>query len=103
MSFAEGSHAKISATPAVVRDWLESAPDSGRTSCGSSPLLVRYSQSWKMFLPFALGDWGKCYKTSIRSGMTQNGIVYPLPPLAPHIIATGSGLLPTPRACDGHK
>jgi hypothetical protein len=46
-----------------------------------------------------LGDWG-------RSGMTQNGIAYRLPPLVPRISGTGcssSPELPTPKSSDAER
>ena len=51
--------------------------------------------SRKMLSPFALADWKSSSGASLRSGMTRNGIVYPLPPLALHTGATESGLWPT--------
>lgn len=33
----------------------------------------------------------------------RSGIVSPLPPLAPHTVGIGCGLLPTPSASDGYN
>jgi hypothetical protein len=40
---------------------------------------------------------------SLKSGTTRNGIVYPLPPLAPHTDVTAFGLLATPITSQGWK
>ena len=49
---------------------------------------------------FDVEDWDKCYDPSQRSGMMQNGIVYPLEPLVRLTRGTASGYWPTPTARD---
>jgi hypothetical protein len=70
----------------------------GRTMRGSSVKSGRRGLSQKTSAPFALEDWTKCSGRSLRSGMMRNGIVSPLPTLAPLTAGTASGLLPTPTA-----
>jgi hypothetical protein len=103
MSSAAGFRARTLAMQEAAQDSLELGPDFGASSVASWIKSNRSTQSSRMSRPFALEDWARCCKTSARSGLMRNGTVYPLPPLAPLMRETVSGLLPTPRACDGSK
>lgn len=100
MSSAGDFPAKTSASQARVQDLPGSAAASGTSSTGSSTKLSRATQSLKTYQPFGLRDWTTYSGRSLRSGMTRNGTVYPLQPLALLTDATESGLWPTPRAQD---
>lgn len=66
-------------------------------------LLANYSpdmRSWKTCQGSLLEDSETFSETWPRSGMTRNGIAYQLPTLAPLIVETECGLLPTPGAND---
>ena len=100
MSSLEASRAKTSAlreeeTVSKVRE-----ADFGLSSLGSSKKSNPSTRSSKTSQPFALGDWSKYSGRSLRSGMIQNGIVYPLQPLVPLTRGTASGSWPTPAARD---
>jgi hypothetical protein len=59
------------------------------------------ASSSKMSLPFGLEDWTLSFRTSMRSGMMQNGIVSQLPTVAPLTHGTEFGYLPTVSAREG--
>ena len=99
--FAEDSHAKTSALPARAKVSQEAGPASGSRCSGSSTRRGRGLSSPRTSPPFALADWTKCSGRSLRSGMTRNGIVFPLPPLALLTAGTGCGSWPTPKATPG--
>lgn len=100
MSSAGDSLAKTSALQARGQDLPGSAAASGTSSTGSSTKLSRATRLLKTYQPFGLKDWTTYSGRSLRSGMTRNGTVYPLQPLALLTDATESGLWPTPRAQD---
>ena len=56
--------------------------------------------SSKTLVCFDVEDWDKCYDPSTRSGMMQNGTVYPLEPLVRLTRGTASGYWPTPLSRD---
>jgi hypothetical protein len=93
---AADSLAKTSAQRAKAQDWPEQDQHSGGNTGGSLRKLRRRGLSQKTSQPFVIGDWTKFSGASLRSGMTRNGTVYPLQPLAPLTDETVSGLLPTP-------
>lgn len=101
ISSAEDSPAKTLASPARGLDLVGSALDCGANIEGSSRRLGRGGSSSKTSAPFALADWKQSSGSSLRSGMTRNGIVFPLAPLARLTSAIESGLLPTPKASTG--
>ena len=100
MCSAEDSPAKISAPPGEAPDCLASEAVCGGSSTASSKKSARNTRSSKTSAPFDLADWTKCSGRSLRSGMMRNGIVYPLPPLAPPTGGIASGLLPIPTVRD---
>lgn len=100
MSSAGDFLAKTSALQARGQDLPESAAASGTSSTGSLTKSSRATRSSKTSQPFGLKDWTTYSGRSLRSGMTRNGTVYPLQPLALLTDATESGLWPTPRAQD---
>ena len=100
MSSAEGFPAKTSAMPERGLASQGSDPASGMNFTGSLKKSSRATRLSKMYRPFALEDWTLCSGASLRSGMTRNGTVYPLQPLALLTDATESGLWPTPRTSD---
>ena len=57
--------------------------------------------SLKMYQPFDVEDWTLYYKTSMRSGMMQNGTVSQLPTVAALTRGTEFGYLPTVSAREG--
>ena len=59
------------------------------------------SCSWRTFQGSLFAEWETYSETWPRAGMTRSGIAYRRPPSAPLTAATGSGLLPTPRAIYG--
>lgn len=96
--FAEDSPARTSASPAAAPDFRGSAQGYGASSAGSSKNAARRGRSSKTLAPFALEDWEQCSGSSLRSGMTRSGTVFPLPPLAHPTGEIGSGSWPTPSA-----
>lgn len=74
------------------RPWRKSSPISAPP--GSSPRTSRVS---------SVEDSGTSSGTWPRSGMTRNGIAYPLPPSAPLTDVIESLSWPTPKATDGEK
>ena len=94
------SLAKISALPEKAQGSQDPALDSGGNSTGSFRNSNRATRSSKTSQPFALEDWILCSGASLRSGMTRNGTVYPLQPLARLTDGIASGLWPTPQASD---
>ena len=74
-------------------------PLSGRRCYDSPEMYTQRGLLRKMYQPCDLRGLPWSYKISARSGMWENFIVYPLPPVAAlRIKGTESGLLPTPRA-----
>ena len=98
MSSAEGSPAKTLATQASVLDSQGSDPAYGMNSTDSLKKSNRATRSLRTYQPFAIADWTLYSGASLRSGMTLNGTVYPLQPLALLTAATASGLWPIPTA-----
>jgi hypothetical protein len=77
---------------------LEHEADSGLNSRASSRKPSRAGCSRKTSAPCVPVALTEFSKTSMRSGMMRNGIVYPLPSLVHHSEGIGSSLLPTPAA-----
>ena len=98
MSSVVASLAKTSALPEKAQDSQEREADYGLNFTGSSPKSNRVTRLSKTSQPFDLKDWTKFSAASLRSGMTRNGTVYPLPPLALPTAGTESGSWPTPTA-----
>lgn len=92
MSFAAGSHAKTSASQVKEQDLPGNDLDCGMNSTVSSRKFSRITRSLKTSQPFDLEDWTRYSGAYLRSGMTRNGIVFPLQPLARLTAATASGL-----------
>ena len=100
MLYAAASHAKTSLSPDTVLESTVSEAVSGKRWPVSSELCVRDGSLRRMFQPFEVEGLPSCCKISTRSGMTRNGIAYPLPPLVRLTAGTGSGFWPTPRASE---
>lgn len=112
-------------TPEAIRGWLKSSPVASRScvsrfqsqgkdsapttkeTCGL-PLAILSSESshnmhsWKTSAALLIPDiLDESYKTWRKSGMMQDGRIYPLPIAVPRINGNGYGyLLPTPTAMD---
>lgn len=97
-SSSEDSPAKTSQS----QEEVPASPESARVFGPSLPgLLAKWdhdTSSWRTYRRSENGDLKRSSKTSLRSGMTRNGTVYQLQPLAPLTRGTASGLLPTPAA-----
>lgn len=74
---------------------------SGKSTGASFANYDPQSSSWKTSQDSFLSGSEPFSETWPRSGMIVSGTAYRLPPSAPRTGATGSGLLPTPRA-EGH-
>ena len=97
-SSAEDFPAKTSAKPEGGQVLNQvSAPFSGRKCCELLASYDRGSQSWKTFQLCFNGKWEQLSGTWSASGTTQNGMLFRLAPLVPHIHASGCSLWPTPR------
>lgn len=103
MSSAAGFHAKTSATQAPRRGLTAQGAASGPTSPVLLAKLDPDTSSWRTSPRFA-GEASKEFSGIWpRSGLMRSGTVYRLPPLVPLTRGIASGLLPTPRHCDGTK
>ena len=97
-SSAADSLARTSASPARVRDCQANALDYGANTPALFASFDHDSSSWRTSQHCLVEGLQKFSETWPRSGMTQSGTAYQLPPLAPLTDATESGLLPTPEA-----
>jgi len=97
---AADSLAKTSAQRAKAQDWPEQDRHFGGNTGDSLRKPRRHGLLQKTSQPFVIGDWTKFSGASLRSGMTRNGTVYPLQPLARLTDGIASGLWPTPQASD---
>lgn len=98
MLYAEGFLARTSALQAEERDSTANDLVFGASTGASSTKSNRRGSSSKTSQSFALADWKQFSGNLLRSGMTRNGTVFPLPPLALITRGIESGLLPTPSA-----
>lgn len=116
------SEHSIIAGPKAIKDWLMSLPQASHVSHFQSP-----GKDWAQRIPVTCGPkhlkplgWydlkNACWRTfqgSLfqdtlepfpeawpRSGMTVNGLIYPLPMLVPPIEETEHGFCPTPLTSD---
>ncbi len=94
------SLARTSLSLALWSALEELAADCGGNTGVSLESCDRPARSSRTSVPFAISDWTQFSGHSLRSGMTRNGTVYPLPSLAPLIDGTAYGLWPTPTARD---
>lgn len=94
--FAEAFHAKTSAPQEKEPDLKVPVAASGLNTAASSKKSNRNTRSLKTSQPFDLEDWTEFSGASLRSGMMQNGTVFPLQPLVRLTRGTESGLWPTP-------
>jgi len=97
---AADSPAKTLALPEKAQGLPVSDQDSGGNITASLRKRGRLGSSRKTYQFFALADWTMYSGASLRSGMTRNGTVYPLQPLARLTDGIASGLWPTPQASD---
>ncbi len=95
---AADSLAKTSASLGKAPDSLVSDQDFGGNTTASSRKRGPPGSLRKTYQFFALADWTMYSGALLRSGMTRNGTVYPLQPLALLTKGTAFGLLPTPNA-----
>lgn len=100
MSSSAGFPVRTSAMQEPEQGSQASDPACGGNSTGSSPKFARRTRSSKTFQPFALAAWMSCSGASLRSGLTRNGICYPLAALERLTVGTDAGLLRTPVAYD---
>ena len=89
------SHARTSVSLANKQVSMETAVVSGRRLFGSSKMYGQRGQLLKMYLPFDLRGLPWSFKISARSGISVNGIAFPLVQLTRLTRETASGLLPT--------
>lgn len=104
ISFAAGSPARISVTPARALGSLASGPGSGASTFESFASFDLDSSSWRTSQRCLLEGWTSYSETWPRAGMMRSGTAYRLPPLAPLTAVTGSSSSPawaTPGAMDG--
>lgn len=103
--FAEGSHAKTSATPgprkAIRWDLTVSVRDSGQNSPELWASWNRDTSSWKTPQNSIFGDFSEFSETLPKSGMALNGSLYKLPPLVRLTEGQEHSLWRTPTARDG--
>ena len=97
MSSAVDFPARTLAQPAGTPVLVESNPASGHSFVGSFANYDPVTSSWKTAQTSWLtaSGWTSLSGSWPQSGMTRNGIAYPLPPLVPRISASASSLLPT--------
>ena len=91
----EDFHAKTSQMPANKQVSMETAVVSGKRCFGSSEMYGQRGQLLKMYQPFDLKGLPWSFKISARSGMSVNGIAFPLVQLTRLTREIASGLLPT--------
>lgn len=87
------------------RAWALAAKEAvfGLKPIGWLATYSRSSRSWRTSQHSLSGDLTEFSATWPRAGLMRGGIVYALRPLVIHMHETVSGLLPTPRHCDGKK
>lgn len=99
--FAADSLARTSAR--LAKEWASRA--AALASGKSSPVLLatydQDSQSWRTSQLSIFEGWDVFSRTLPRSGMTRNGTLFQLGPLAPLTNENAAGLLPTPRVSRG--
>lgn len=107
MSSAAGSRARTLAGQEIEPEWTGREVAYGRKSPVLWASYDHASSSWRMsqvclvaLLSDQANGLAECSETWPRSGTMRNGIAYQLPPLAPLISETASGLLPTPVKYD---
>lgn len=99
--FAEASHARTLVSQGRVLGYQVKEAGYGLNCTESLKKPIRNTLLSKMLAPFVLADWTRFCGRLLRSGMTRNGTVFPLQPLAALTDGIGSGLLPTPCAREG--
>ena len=95
MSSQEDSPAKTSQLQEGKKESSENDHLFGRSMRGSSKMYSRHGRLLKMYRPFDLKDLHWSYKISARSGIMQNGIVYPVPQLVGYTEEIAYGSSPT--------
>jgi hypothetical protein len=95
---AGDSPAKTSAPQGKGKESSENSRVSGRRCFDSSEMYGQRGQLLKMYQPFDLRGLPWSFKISARSGISLNGIAYPLVPLALLTVGTASGSWRTPHA-----
>lgn len=101
--FLAGSPARTSVVPATKLESKVVDQDSGGKWREWFARYDRVSCSWKTRQLSLLEDSGESLETWPRSGMTRDGIAYPLRSAALLTSATGLGLLPTPTVQQGRN
>lgn len=105
-SSAAGSRARTSVSPVRVPVWTVSDPACGENMRASLATFDPASRSWRTSGLFAVEDSPLFSETLPRSGMTQSGTLFLLPPLVHLTSAIASGLSPalaTPTATMGDR
>jgi len=95
------SLARTSPLQARESESREAEADCGVSLTASFAWYDRESCLWRTYQHCLGGGLAEFSETWPRAGMTRSGTAYPLPPLVPHISATGFGYLPTPDASVG--
>lgn len=96
--YLAGFRVKTSASPETAQDLTARARDSGEKWPGSLAKYDPASHSLKTAQLSLLADSIQCSPTLPRSGLIFDGECWELPMLAPNIVETDCGFLPTPRA-----
>ncbi len=98
MSSVADSHAKTFPEPETVLGSLAKGQDYGLTSRASLASFDRLSRLWKTSQRCLIETWERFAGAWPKSGMMQNGQLYPLAPLVRHTCDNECSLWPTPTA-----
>jgi len=97
------SHARTSALPEQVADWMECVRDSGRKWRELWGRFDPDTSSWKTARCLFDGDLTGCSSTLPKWGMTRRGECWELTTPEPLTAGKGSGYLPTPTVSGNHN
>lgn len=100
MWFLEGFHARTSAQPAKAKDSMASVPACGEKWPESFAKLDPNGSLWRTPQCSLFEDLEVSLQTWPRWGSMRSGVCWELPSLAPSIVESESGLLPTPNCMD---
>lgn len=103
MSSAAASPARTSAPPELAKALMASDQAYGSSTCELLATWDPKSRSWKTQQRCFIEGWTAFSAGWPRSGMTQNGIAYALPPLEPHSKETDFIFLPRPTKSMGKR
>lgn len=103
ISFMAGSPVRTSLTLELEKVWEESEAFFFTKLCAFPKKRSPNSYSLKTCQPSEHTDWIELCGNLPNSGMTVDGVLYPLQRLGEVISARGGSFLPTPTACDYGK